>query len=253
MICSASSRCEPLRTEAPIRSAPSSTARLHDLLGAEPDAGVDHVEADVPRRHRDHLGAVRVAVEARLADHDPRPVADALAERARCARAALHAVAARGRASARRRRSRGGTRRTPGAGRRAHSPVVTRASAHSIDGSIMLLAARGRRLERVERGRDALRDRGCARVRSRLASVSRDRRGVDLEHARRRRRRAAARACRRSSLFMPTTTCSPVLIRAHPLRHRARPAPLHVAGLDRGAHAAHARGCVSISARAPPP
>ena len=46
--------------------------RLHDLLGAHADAAVDDVEARVLGRDRDHLGAVRMPVETRLADDDAR-------------------------------------------------------------------------------------------------------------------------------------------------------------------------------------
>src|SRR6202000_1461564 len=49
-----------------------------DLLGREADALVDDLHADVAGAQGDLLGAVGVAVEARLADQDLDPVADRL-------------------------------------------------------------------------------------------------------------------------------------------------------------------------------
>ena len=48
-----------------------------DLLGREPDAGVHDLHARVACRHGDLLGAVRVTVEARLGDEEPRRTAAA--------------------------------------------------------------------------------------------------------------------------------------------------------------------------------
>ena len=45
--------------------------RRDDLLGALAQPGVDHLEAGVAERPRDHLGAAVVPVEAGLRDHDP--------------------------------------------------------------------------------------------------------------------------------------------------------------------------------------
>jgi len=53
---------------------------LDDLLGREADAGVDDIEAAVAGRDGDHFGAVGVAIEAGLADDDPRAVAGAADE-----------------------------------------------------------------------------------------------------------------------------------------------------------------------------
>src|SRR5262249_56117284 len=44
--------------------------RFDDLGGREPDAVVDHFDSGIARAHRDLLGAVRMAVEAGLADHE---------------------------------------------------------------------------------------------------------------------------------------------------------------------------------------
>ncbi len=46
-----------------------------DLLGREPDALVDDLEAGVAGAYGDLLGAVRVAVEPGLADQQPQPAA----------------------------------------------------------------------------------------------------------------------------------------------------------------------------------
>jgi hypothetical protein len=108
-----------------------------DVVGRQPDAGVDHVPAGVARRHRDHLGAVGVAVEAGLADHQPRPAAVRRGER-------LDPRPQRRRPGRRQLERWPSTpvtaRYSPNTARRAsaHSPVVTRASAHAIDGSIRL-------------------------------------------------------------------------------------------------------------------
>ena len=51
-----------------------------DLLGRQADALVDHLHADVAGADGDLLGAVRVPVEARLADQDARPVAEPLGQ-----------------------------------------------------------------------------------------------------------------------------------------------------------------------------
>jgi hypothetical protein len=53
--------------------------RGHDLLRGQPDALVDHLEAGVAGSHGDLLGAVGVAVEARLADQQAQPAAELLA------------------------------------------------------------------------------------------------------------------------------------------------------------------------------
>ena len=55
--------------------------RRDDLLGREPDALVDHLEARVARTYGDLLGAVGVTVEPRLADQQPQPAAQLLAGR----------------------------------------------------------------------------------------------------------------------------------------------------------------------------
>ncbi len=49
-----------------------------DLRGGQADPFIDDVHARVARAHRDLLGAVRVAVEAGLADEDLRPPAELL-------------------------------------------------------------------------------------------------------------------------------------------------------------------------------
>src|SRR5206468_8346944 len=46
--------------------------RADDLRDRPADAAVDHLEAGVARGDRDHLGAVRVPVEAGLPDHHAR-------------------------------------------------------------------------------------------------------------------------------------------------------------------------------------
>ena len=51
--------------------------RGDDLLRGQPDALVDDLEAGVARAYGDLLGAVRVAVEAGLADQQPQPAAAA--------------------------------------------------------------------------------------------------------------------------------------------------------------------------------
>ena len=56
--------------------------RGDDLLGGQPDALVDHLEAGVAGADGDLLGAVGVPVEARLADQQPQPPAE-LAPRSR--------------------------------------------------------------------------------------------------------------------------------------------------------------------------
>ena len=50
-----------------------------DLLGGQPDALVDHLEARVASAYGDLLGAVGVTVEAGLADQQPQPAAELLA------------------------------------------------------------------------------------------------------------------------------------------------------------------------------
>jgi hypothetical protein len=50
-----------------------------DLLGREPDALIDHLEAGVPGPHRDLLGAVAVSVQAGLADEHAQLLAELLA------------------------------------------------------------------------------------------------------------------------------------------------------------------------------
>ena len=67
-----SSRCEPERIDRPTTWTPSCSARRGDLRGRQPDALVDDVHAGVAGAHGDLLGAVGVAVEARLADEDLR-------------------------------------------------------------------------------------------------------------------------------------------------------------------------------------
>ena len=51
-----------------------------DLLGRQADPLVDHLHADVAGADGDLLGAVRVPVEARLADQDARPVPERLGQ-----------------------------------------------------------------------------------------------------------------------------------------------------------------------------
>ena len=51
-------------------------ARLDDFGGRQADAVVDDLHAGVARAHRDLLGAVGMAVEARLADQEFQPPAE---------------------------------------------------------------------------------------------------------------------------------------------------------------------------------
>src|SRR5215831_9540400 len=50
--------------------------RFDDLRRSEPNAFIDYVDAGVARAHGDLLGAVRVPVEARLAEHEFEPPAE---------------------------------------------------------------------------------------------------------------------------------------------------------------------------------
>ena len=61
-------RCEPERMLSPTRSTDSSHAVATISAGRQADAAVDDFHAGVAARDRDLLGAVRVTVEARLAD-----------------------------------------------------------------------------------------------------------------------------------------------------------------------------------------
>ena len=124
-------------------STASWTAVGRDRRRLEPDAGVDDLEAGVARRDRDHLGAVRVAVEAGLADEQARPAAGRGDVRLDAARAARPSSRRR-RADAARRRRRSAARYSPHTPRSvpAHSPVVTRASAHAIEASMIGSPAR---------------------------------------------------------------------------------------------------------------
>ena len=61
----------PDRIESPTMSTSSSRAAAAISAGREPDALVDDLHAGVAGRDRDLLGAVRVAVEAGLADEQP--------------------------------------------------------------------------------------------------------------------------------------------------------------------------------------
>ena len=73
-----SGTCEPDRIESPTTCARLLARRLDDLGGREADALVDYVHAGVARPHRDLLGAVGVAVEARLADQEFQPASELL-------------------------------------------------------------------------------------------------------------------------------------------------------------------------------
>ena len=75
-----SSRCEPERIERPTTSTSSCDRRGGDLLGRQADPLVDDLHADVAGAQGDLLGAVRVAVEAGLADQDLDPVAELLGD-----------------------------------------------------------------------------------------------------------------------------------------------------------------------------
>ena len=124
-----------------------------DLLGRQPDALVDHLEAGVAGPDRDLLGAVGVAVEAGLADQQPQPAAELLAGRRDLARGPRPARR-RPRRRRRRRRRRSGARNSPNTSRSvpAHSPVVAPARAAARVAAIRLAsvlasaASRGQRL-----------------------------------------------------------------------------------------------------------
>ena len=84
---SASATCEPDRIDRPTQWTPA-LARSTISAGREPDAVVDDVHAGVGGARRDLLGAVGMAVEARLADEKLEPARRASATRARPRRAA---------------------------------------------------------------------------------------------------------------------------------------------------------------------
>ena len=71
-----SAMCEPDRIDRPTQCTSSATAAADDLLGRQPDALVDHLEAGVAGAYGDLLGAVGVPVEAGLADQQPQPLAE---------------------------------------------------------------------------------------------------------------------------------------------------------------------------------
>ena len=75
-----SSRCEPERIDSPTTWTPSCSAERGDLRRGQADALVDDVHAGVAGAHRDLLGAVGVAVEARLADEDLQPPPERLGD-----------------------------------------------------------------------------------------------------------------------------------------------------------------------------
>ena len=115
---------------------------VHDLLGRQPDALVDHLEAGVTGPHGDLLGAVGVPVQARLADQEAQ-LADAqvLAPSARpCGGPRPGPSPPRRGPPPARTRHPSGARNSPNTSRRApaHSPVVTPARAHSRVASMRL-------------------------------------------------------------------------------------------------------------------
>ena len=139
--------------------------------------GVDDVEARIARGDRDHLGAVRVAVEAGLADEHPRPPPGRRGDLARRGRGSPPPRRRRAPAAGRRRRS--PARYSPNTARSApaHSPVVTRASAHAIEAGIRLVPSRGVASQPRERGvhlRRVARSRGCARADASVSPASPD-------------------------------------------------------------------------------
>src|SRR5262245_50427414 len=66
-----SGTCEPERIDSPTTCARG----LDDFRRRQADAFVDHSHAGVARTHRDLLGAVGMAVEAGLAEHEFQPAA----------------------------------------------------------------------------------------------------------------------------------------------------------------------------------
>ena len=188
----------PDRIDRPTTCTASSDRRAHDLRRRQADALVDHLHAAVARAHRDLLGAVGVAVEARLADQQLDAPARAAPTRARprARTSSRLAVGRRGHARATRRSARG-TRRTRARSVAPHSPVVTPALAQAIDGSMTLRPSLAARSSSASAFFTALASRAARQACEPLDLLLLDRR--DRRPRRRPRRRTAARLPSRSS------------------------------------------------------
>ena len=125
---------------------------LDDLGRGQADAVIDDVHAGVGGPHRDLLGAVGMAVEARLADQEFQPPAEL---QRHPLDVGAHVVEV-GRLLPGERLTPVGARYSPKAARNAapHSPVVTPALAAAIEGAMMLAPLARRRAQVVERRRD---------------------------------------------------------------------------------------------------
>ena len=130
--------------------------RAGDPRRRQPDALVDHVHAGVAGAHGDLLGAVRVAVEARLADQDLDAAPERLGHLAPRGRAAR--VSASSDAAAAASPTPVGARYSPNTSRSApaHSPVVTPAARRprAWRGMMFTVRVRGGLAQRLERGVD---------------------------------------------------------------------------------------------------
>ena len=147
-----SGTCEPERIDKPTTCARLLARGLDDLRRREADAFVDHIHAGVARAHRNLLGAVGMAVEAGLADHEFQPAAE-------LARDAVDIGAQIVEADGSLRGARPtpvGARYSPKLSRRAkpHSPVVTPALAQAIEGRHDVAVFSGRGAQLPQRRRD---------------------------------------------------------------------------------------------------
>ena len=125
------------------------SAELTICSGREADAVVDHLEAGFLGAHRHLLGAVRVAVEARLGHQQPDRMADLAATTAggRAAPPRMVAASPENVAPCKPRR-RAVLAEYCAEACRAHSPVVTPACAARIDAGMMFVRA-ARRIRRA--------------------------------------------------------------------------------------------------------
>ena len=122
--------------------------------GGEADAVINDVHAGIAGAHGDLLGAVGMAVEARLADQEFEPAAELLRYPSTSARRSSRPSASLRMAVP----TPVGARYSPKAPRSAkpHSPVVTPALAHAIEAGMMLAPSARGALERGERRRDGV-------------------------------------------------------------------------------------------------
>ena len=219
-----------------------------DLRRREPDALVDHLEADVAGAHGHLLGAVGVAVEPRLADEHAQRACPA--PRRWPAPARARPAISRGRPLRRRAADTPvGARNSPNTSRStpAHSPVVTPAFAQAIEASMRLASVLAASRSPSSAASTAAASRSAFHAADRLdggglhGRVDRlDRRGpLGLQRA-------------RLGGLEAVHPDHDVVARLHPpppLRQRRDELPLHVPGLDGRDRAAHLLHPVDLGLR----